>query len=138
MKEKFSDYEGGFLNQEGEFEFEITEAELGDSSKGNPMWKFGVKSDVGSTTIWHSLSPKARWSFNNLIKACLSITTKEQINSFECDYETIGQDLVGKKFIGRVECQPYDKVIKALNDDGTYRESVEEKESYKIVEYKPL
>ncbi len=34
MIEKFSDYEGGFLNCEGEFIFEIKEAEIKQSKKG--------------------------------------------------------------------------------------------------------
>ena len=37
MIEKFSDYEGGFLNCEGEFIFEIKEAEIKQSKKGDDM-----------------------------------------------------------------------------------------------------
>lgn len=139
MKEKFSDYESaGFLNKEGEFEFEITDYELKDSSKGDPMAVFGVKTtdDGSKSTIYHSLNPKARWSYNNLIKACLKLATKEQIMSFECDYEIIGQELVGEKFIGVVKSDTYLKPIKVLQDDGTYADDVEEKTSYKITEYK--
>lgn len=137
MVEKFSDYESvGFLSKEGEFEFEITDYELKDSKNDNMMAVFNVKSDEGQSTIYHSLNPKARWSYNNLIKACLKLNTKEKINSFSCDYETIGNELVGKKFIGVVEEQTYEKQVKIPLDDGTFQDGVEEKTSYKIVSYK--
>lgn len=137
MIEKFSDYESaGFLSQEGEFVFEITEAELKDSSKGNPMVVLGAKSDAGSTTLYHSLNPKARWSYNNLIKACLNLNSKEKIEAFECDYETIHQKLIGKKFVGVVECETYQKEIKIPLDDGTFETGTETKESYKVKTYK--
>lgn len=137
MVEKFSDYESvGFLSKEGEFEFEITDYELKDSKNDNMMAVFNVKSDEGQSTIYHSLNPKARWSYNNLIKACLKLNTKEKINSFSCDYETIGNELVGKKFIGVVEEQTYEKQVKIPLDDGTFEDGVEEKTSYKIVSYK--
>ena len=137
MIEKFSDYEGNtYLNTTGDFEFEITSYELKESKSGNPMAVFEVKSDAGCTTLYHSLNPKARWSYNNLIKACLKLNTKEKINSFSCDYETIGNELVGKKFRGVVEEQVYEKQVKIPLDDGTFQDGVEEKTSYKIVEYK--
>ncbi|MBR2384459.1 MAG: hypothetical protein IKA99_02500 [Clostridia bacterium] len=137
MIEKFSDYEGaGFLSQEGEFEFEVMDYELKDSKSGTPMAVFNVKSDVGQSTIYHSLNAKARWSYNNLIKACLKLNTKEKIEAFSCDYETIGNDLVGKKFLGTVEEQTYQKQVKVPLDDGTFEDGVEEKISYKIVSYK--
>ena len=137
MIEKFSDYEGaGFLSQEGEFEFEVMDYELKDSKSGTPMAVFNVKSDAGQSTIYHSLNAKARWSYNNLIKACLKLNTKEKIEAFSCDYETIGNDLVGKKFIGTVEEQTYQKQVKVPLDDGTFEDGVEEKISYKIVSYK--
>ena len=137
MVEKFSDYESvGFLSKEGEFEFEITDYELKDSKNDNMMAVFNVKSDEGQSTIYHSLNPKARWSYNNLIKACLKLNTKEKINSFSCDYETIGNELVGKKFRGVVEEQTYEKQVKIPLDDGTFEDGVEEKTSYKIVAYK--
>ena len=137
MIEKFSDYESaGFLSQEGEFVFEITEAELKDSSKGNPMVVLGAKSDAGSTTLYHSLSPKARWSYNNLIKACLKLDTKDKIEAFECDYEVIHQKLIGAKFVGVVECETYQKEIKIPLDDGTFETGTETKESYKVKQYK--
>lgn len=137
MIEKFSDYESvGFLNKTGEFEFEIVDYELKDSRANEPMAVFTAKSDEGQTTIYHSLSSKARWSYNNLIKACLNLNTKEKIEAFECDYETIGRELVGKKFIGVVEHETYTKSIKIPQDDGTFVDGVEEKDSYKIKSYK--
>ncbi len=136
MVEKFSDYEGTqFIDKEGNFEFEIMDYELKESKNGNPMAVFNVKSDAGSSTIYHSLNPKARWSYNNLIKACLKLDTDEKIKAFECDYEVIGQDLVGKKFIGIVECQQYEKEVKVPQDDGTFLTTTETKDSYKIIEY---
>ena len=137
MKEKFSDYESvRFLNEAGEFLFTVKEYELKDSKAGNLMAVFQVESDHCKTTLYHTLDPKARWSYNNLIKACLKLDTKEKINAFECDYETIGQDLIGKTFIGVVEHETYTKQIKVPNDDGTFSDGVEEKDSYKIKEYK--
>lgn len=137
MIEKFSDYESvGFLNQEGEFEFEVMDYELKDSKNGTPMAVFNVKSDAGQSTIYHSLNSKARWSYNNLIKACLKLNTREKIEAFSLDYETVGHDLVGKKFIGVVEEQAYQKQVKVPLEDGTFEDGVEEKISYKIVSYK--
>lgn len=137
MIEKFSDYEGNtYLNTTGDFEFEITSYELKESKSGNPMAVFEVKSDAGCTTLYHSLNPKARWSYNALIKACLKLDTKEKIAAFELDYETIGQQLVGKKFIGHVEADSYDKEVKVALDDGTFQNTVVTKDTYKIVEYK--
>jgi hypothetical protein len=136
MVEKFSDFEGvGFLSKEGSFVFEVVEAELKDSKAGTPMVVLGVKSDEGQSTLYHSLNPKARWSYNNLIKACLNLNTKEKIEKFECDYELIHNELIGKKFVGTVECQMYDKEVKKPLDDGTFETTVEQKESYKIVSY---
>lgn len=137
MVEKFSDFEGnGYLEQEGEFVFEIKEAELKDSKAGTPMVVLTAKSDEGQTTLYHSLNPNARWSYNKLIKACLNLDTKEKIEKFECDYQLIHNDLIGKKFIGVVEAQAYDKVVKKPLDDGTFEESIESKTSYKVVDYK--
>lgn len=137
MVEKFSDYESvGFLSKEGEFEFEVMDYELKDSKNDNLMAVFNVKSDEGQSTIYHSLNPKARWSYNNLIKACLKLNTKEKIDAFSCDYETIGNELVGKKFIGTVKEETYQKQVKVPLDDGTFEDGVEEKISYKIIAYK--
>lgn len=137
MIEKFSDYESaGFLNQTGEFVFEIVSAELKDSKAGNPMVVLEAKSDAGSTTLYHSLNPKARWSYNNLIKACLKLNTKDKIQAFECDYEIIHNKLIGTQFVGVVECETYQKEIKIPLDDGTFETGTETKESYKIKTYK--
>lgn len=137
MIEKFSDFEGmGYLDKEGEFVFEVTEAELKDSKAGTPMVVLTAKSDAGQTTLYHSLNPKARWSYNKLIKACLNLDTREKIESFECDYELVHNQLIGKKFIGVVECQQYDKEVKKPLDDGTFETVTETKDSYKVVDYK--
>ena len=139
MIEKFSDYEGGqFLNQAGKFTFTVENAEIKESSKGDPMVVLTVKAPEGTTTIYKSLVPKARWSYNNLIKCCLKLDTPEKIKNFECDYETIGNQLVGKKFIGVVEKDVYEKPVKVALDDGTFADSVIEKESYKIKSYKMM
>ena len=136
MVEKFSDFESvGFISEEGEFVFTVEEAELKDSSKGTPMVVLTVKADEGKSTIYHSLNPTARWSYNNLIKACLKLDTKEKINSFECDYETIHNKLVGKKFIGGVTADSYEKEVKKPMDDGTFETTTETKTSYKITSY---
>ena len=136
MVEKFSDYEGGqFLDRAGEFEFEITDAELKDSSVGNLMAVLTCKSEAGTTTLYHTLNPKARWSYNNLIKACLHLDTREKIDAFECDYELVHQQLIGKKFIGLVECQSYQKEVKKPLDDGTFETAMETRESYKVTKY---
>lgn len=136
MIEKFSDFEGmGYLDKEGKFVFEIVDAELKDSKSGNLMVQLTAKSEAGQTTLYHSLNPKARWSYNSLIKACLNLDTREKINAFECDYQLIHNDLIGKKFMGKVECQAYEKQTKRALDDGTFEDVTEIKESYKVVEY---
>ena len=135
MVEKFSDYEGGgFLNQEGTFVFEIMNYELKDGPKGK-MAVFEAKSDAGTTTLYHSLNAKARYFYNNLIKACLKINTPDKVAAFECDYEVIGNQLIGKKFSGEVECETYNKEVKRPNEDGTFTNDVEIKESFKIKKY---
>ena len=136
MKEKFSDYESlGFLNKEGSYVFKITSYELKDSKNGSLMAVFEVESKTaGKATIYHSLSPKARWSYNNLIKACLQLTPAE-IKDFEFDYETDGQTLVGKFFIGDVTQETYTKAVKKPLDDGTFEDAEETKVSYKITAY---
>lgn len=139
MVEKFSDFEGlGYLSEAGEFVFEIMEAELKDSKAGTPMVVLTAKCDKGQTTIYHSLNPKARWSYNRLIKACLNLDTPEKINTFECDYELIHLKLIGKKFVGVVKEETYTKEVKKPLDDGTFEDAIEEKTSYKITDYKFL
>lgn len=137
MVEKFSDFEGSqYLSEEGEFEFTIDSYELKAAKSGNDMAVFEVSSDAGKSTIYHSLNPKARWSYNKLIKACLHLDTPEKIKNFELDYAVIGNELVGKKFIGTVECQQYEKEVKVPLDDGTFDTTTEVKDSYKIIDYK--
>lgn len=136
MKEKFSDYEGGFIQEEGEFEFTITDAELKQSKKGDDMVELTAKCAVGQTILRHSLLPKARWSYNNLIKACLHLNTKEKIEAFECDYQTIHQQLIGTSFKGVVEAQEYMKETKVALDDGTFETVSTPSISYKVVQYK--
>ena len=136
MIEKFSDYESTqYLEEEGDFVFEVTDYELTDSASGEfQVAKFTVKCDDGILTLRHSLNPKARWSYNNLIRACLHLT-KEQAKTFELDYAAIGQQLVGKKFIGTVEAQTYEKNIKKPLDDGTFEDAIEVRTGYKIIQY---
>lgn len=138
MKEKFSDFESvGFLSKAGEFVFTVKSYELKDSKAGTAMAVFNVESDEGASTLYFSLNPKARWNYNNFIKACLhdKLDTKEKIMAFECDYETIGKDLVGKKFKGVVEAESYTKEVKVPLDDGTFDTREEIKESFKIKSY---
>ena len=136
MVEKFSDYESaGYLAQTGTFVFEVKDYELKDSKSGTPMAVFTVEAPEGQTTLYHSLNPKARWSYNNLIKACLKLNTKAKVDAIECDYEIIGNQLVGKKFKGTVERQPYEKEVKIPLDDGTFETCTEKKDCYKIVSY---
>jgi hypothetical protein len=140
MIEKFSDYEGGnFIDQEGEFNFEITGAELMDSKSGNLMVKFDLKAPEGSTTVYHVLTPKARWTYNRLISAALALTD-EQKKSFELDYETIHNQLVGKHVFATVYAESYVKEIKKPMEDGTYQTSEEERIGYKVdtTSYKPV
>ena len=142
MIEKFSDYESVcFLNKEGDFEFEVKSAELTESKKGSLMVKLEVESrQAGKSTLYHTLDPKARWSYNNLIKACLhdKLDTPEKVEAFELDYETIHNELVGKHFIGHVEIESYTKEVKVPLDDGTFDTTEETVDSYKIKSYKPV
>lgn len=140
MKEKFADYEGaGYLEKEGEFVFTVDEAELTESKAGDPMWKFTMKSPEGMGMVYHSLAKNARWSLNRLIAACLNLTP-EQKATFELDYETVGQDLIGHKFIATVKRDTYIKESKRPTADGRFEDVTEEKVSYKIdsSSYKPV
>lgn len=138
MIEKFSDYESvGFIDKEGEFEFTIEKYELKDSKNSEyPLCVFEVTSEAGKATIYHSLNPKARWSYNNLIAACLKLSDKQK-KELELDYETFGNSLVGHNFIGLVEAQSYEKEVKIMLDDGTFETRMEDRTTYKIVQYKP-
>lgn len=136
MIEKFSDYEGGqFLNQAGRFVFTVENAEIRESSKGDPMVVLTVKAPEGTTTIYKSLVPKARWSYNNLIKACLRLDSPEKINAFSCDYMTIHNDLIGTSFVGTVIEDVYNKEVKTPLDDGTFQTEIVPTKSYKITTY---
>lgn len=136
MVEKFSDFEGlKYLDKAGEFEFTITDAELMDSKKGDPMVKFTLESTEGSTYVYHSLAPKARWSYNNLIRCALHIDN-EKAKTFELDYFTIHQELIGKKVIGVAEEDSYVKEVKKPTAEGTFETVEETKISYKITSYK--
>lgn len=137
MIEKFSDYEGTqFLDREGEFVFEITDAELKESKKGEPMVVFTCKSEAGQTVIYKSLSPKARWSYNQFITAVLNLTAEDKAN-LELDYMTFHNNLIGKKFLGIVEEECYEKEVKVPREDGTFETSYEDAVSYKIQKFLP-
>ena len=95
------------------------------------MVVLSAKSEAGTTTLYHSLNPKARWSYNNLIKCCLKLDTPEKRAAFELDYN----QLIGKKFLGEVTLDTYEKEIKVQNEDGTFSNDTEVKETYKITSY---
>lgn len=127
MVEKFDDYEGTqYLTEEGTFLFTITEAELKDG-KDYPYVEFTCKCDKGTLILIKSLSPKSRWAYNRLIKAC-----KGPDRPVELDYETYHNELIGDEFMGKVEADIYSKLVKKPKDDGTFEEVEEEKVSYKI------
>lgn len=134
MVEKFADYESvNYVEKEGTYEFEVTDYELKDG-KEFPCAVFEVKSDAGKSTVYCSLSPKARFNYNSFIAACLNLTP-EQRKTFELDYEIIGQQLVGKHFLGEVVCESYDKEVKTMNDDGTMSTDIVKKDGYKIKKF---
>lgn len=136
MIEKFTDYEKSqWIEEEGTFRFDVTDAELKESSTGNPMVVFTVSSDKGQSVLYFSLTPAARWKYNSFIKACMKLDTREKIDSFRLDYETVHNDLIGKTFIGEVEKDFYTKVVKQPDENGLFVESVEEKVSYKIKKF---
>lgn len=138
MVEKFRDYEGmQYINQEGDFTFEVTDAELGVSSTGNQMVKFTVKAPEGTSTLYFSLSPKARWKYNRFIKACLNLST-ERANELELDYETFHNNLIGYKFVGSVVHDYYTQVKKVLAPDGRFVEEEVERDNYKIETFAPV
>lgn len=135
MIEKFNDFESGYINKAGVFKFTIVDAELQDSKKGDPMVKLTLKANEGSTTVYHSLVEKARWSYNRLIAAALKLTD-EQKKTFELDYQTIHRDLIGKEVMGIVEEQSYVKENKVLDPNtGTFNTTEENKISYKVTGY---
>ena len=137
MIEKFADFEkSAYLDKTGVFTFTITDAELTNTKKGDPMWKFTCDSEAGQTTLYHAILPTTKWSFNKLIAACLNLT-EDQKKTFELDYETIGRKLINTKFDGEVDEESYEKEIKSPRDDGTFDTRVETRKSYKVVKYAP-
>lgn len=132
MIEKFSDYEGSaFLSEAGTFEFTVEDAEVTESKSGNTMVKFTFKCDKGTTNAYHVLSPNARWTYNKLIAAALKLT-EEQKKTFELDYETVHNQLLGKTFWADVTEDSYEREIKKPMPDGTYETGIEMRVSYKI------
>lgn len=137
MVEKFSDYESkSYLQQEGKFTFTVDNAELTVSRAGNEMVVFDVSCDEGNMKLYMSLDVKARWKYNHFIAACLKLT-KEARRNFELDYETIHNQLIGKKFEGIVESRQYDKEEK-VNVDGLFETRVVTKTTYGINEFYPV
>lgn len=138
MIEKFSDYEGtNYIDQEGDFTFEVTNAELTMSNSGNQMVKFTVKAPEGTSLLFFSLSPKARWKYNSFIKACLNMDNAGAAR-FELDYETFHNELIGKRFIGTVIHDYYTSTKKVLTPDGRFVETEVEKDTYKIDKFAPV
>ena len=126
MVEKFSDYEGtAYINQEGSFVFEVMGAELKQSKSGNPMVVFDVKAAEGTSSLYFSLAPKARWKYNSFIKACITPPA-------ELDYETFHNELIGKTFVGNVIHDYYVTTEKVPTGDGRFMDREVEKSSYKI------
>ena len=138
MVEKFSDYESTmYLSEPGTYIFTVKNAELKDSKNGNLMVEVTCSCDDGELRSWFSLSPKARFKYNNFIAACLKLT-REQRRCYELDYETIHNELIGKKFIGTVEEDTYEKPIKAMTEDGRFEERIEEKHVLRIARFDPF
>ena len=141
MIEKFSDFESAkYLDKEGVFTFTVKDAEVKDSSKGNAMVVFTVEAPEGQSTLYFVLTDKAKKKKNLNIKDCLieKLNTSEKIAAFTLDYELIHKELIGKKFVGKVEEECYEKEIKVPNADGTFDTRVEDKISYKITEFSPV
>ena len=84
-----------------------------------------------------SLSDKARWRYNQLIAAALKLT-KEQRRTYELDYETIGQELVGKEFYGVVEYKEVPRTVRVPDEDGIIVEKTEVKSFYEITQILPV
>lgn len=105
MLEKFSKYEQSqYVNQEGKFVFEITNAELTQSRNGSDMIKFDVESDAGKASLHIFLNQNARWNYNKFIKACVYPNRAPEM----LDYYTYHTQLIGKKFVGTVEMETYE------------------------------
>lgn len=138
MVEKFSEYESKqYLGEEGEFLFTVKNAEIKQSSKGNDMVVFEVEAYEGTSTLYMPLVPNARWKYNNFIKACMKLDTKEKIDAFECDYFEIHNKLIGKTFRGVVKRDTYERVVKMMDPEtGLCTDVPEERVSYKIEDFK--
>ena len=142
MKEKFTDFESvGFISKPGKFVFDVKSYELADSKAGNPMAVFTVANKLeGQSTLRFVITDKARWKYNNFIKACLhdELDTPEKIEAFEWDYAVDGKRLVGKQFVGTVVAEKYDKEVKKLLDDGTFDTAIETVDTYHIDKFEPV
>ena len=128
MLENFDDAFGGeYLNKEGVFQFEVIEATLKESSKGDPMVEVTLKCDEGQTKDYFVLTDKAKWKYKNFIALCFGYTSKEALiaDGFQKDLDTVHNELIGK----------YIKDVKVENDDGVFETRQEERVSYKINKY---
>ena len=66
------------------------------------------------------------------------LNTPEKVANFTLDYDTIGRELIGKKFTGTVDEDSYTKEIKVPNADGTFSTQEEIKVSYKVTAFEPV
>lgn len=138
MLENFDDAFGGeYLNKEGTFQFEVIEATLKESSKGDPMVEVTLKCDEGQTKDYFVLTDKAKWKYKNFIALCFGYTSKEALiaDGFQKDLNTVHNELIGKKVWGEVKEDKYIKDVKVENDDGVFETRQEERVSYKINKY---
>ena len=106
MIEKFSDFESAkYLDKAGTFVFTVKNYELKESKTGNPMAVFTVEAAEGTSTLYFPIIDSCKWKYNMFIKACLyeKLNTPEKVASFTLDYDTIGRELIGKKFTGTVD-----------------------------------
>ena len=136
MIEKFNDFESNFIEEEGTYKFKITDYELKDGNVA-PMAMFTFKAEEGTMKRGVSLSDKARWRYNQLIATALKLT-KEQRRTYELDYETIGQELVGKEFYGVVEYKEVPRTVRVPDEDGIIVEKTEVKSFYEITQILPV
>lgn len=141
MIEKFSDFESAkYLDKAGTFVFTVKNYELKESKTGNPMAVFTVEAAEGTSTLYFPIIDSCKWKYNMFIKACLyeKLNTPEKVANFTLDYDTIGRELIGKKFVGTVDEDSYTKEIKVPNADGTFSTQEEIKVSYKVTAFEPV
>ena len=141
MIEKFSDFESAkYLDKAGTFVFTVKNYELKESKTGNPMAVFTVEAAEGTSTLYFPIIDSCKWKYNMFIKACLyeKLNTPEKVANFTLDYDTIGRELIGKKFTGTVDEESYTKEIKVPNADGTFSTQEEIKVSYKVTAFEPV